>query len=202
VPPERVVVEPEVTIEPFSDWFGNRAGRIVAPAGKLRLWYDNVVTDGGEHEPSIEGARVHPVDELPAECLRFLLASRYCEVDRMTDMAWDLFGQTPNDWRRVQAVLDWVHANIEFGYEFARGTKTAFEVCAEGQGVCRDFMHSDHHIAARAQHSRSLRTGYLGDIGVPRAPLPMDFSAWLEVYLSGRWLHVDARHNEPRIGAC
>jgi transglutaminase-like putative cysteine protease len=198
--PERVVLEPDLAIEELGDWFGNHAGRITAPAGKLRLWYDNVVADSGEHEPSIEGAFVHPVEELPAECLQFLLASRYCEVDRMTDMAWGLFGNTPNDWRRVQAVLDWVHARIEFGYAYARGTKTAFDVCGEGRGVCRDFMHLTITFLRALNIPTRYATGYLGDIGVPESPLPMDFSAWCEVYLSGRWFTIDARHNEPRIG--
>lgn len=198
--PECVMVEPDIAIDQFTDWFGNRAARITAPAGKLRLWYDNVVADSGLHEPSIEGAQVHPVDELPAECLRFLLASRYCEVDRMTDMAWGQFGNTPADWRRVQAVLDWVHANVTFGYEFARRTKTAFDVCAERQGVCRDFMHLAITLLRALNIPARYATGYLGDIGVPGSPLPMDFSAWFEVYLGGKWYTLDARHNEPRIG--
>jgi transglutaminase-like putative cysteine protease len=197
---EVVATEPELAIEPFIDCFGNRAGRLVAPAGKLRLWYDNVVEDSGMHEPTIEGAEIAPVADLPAECLQYLLASRYCEVDRLSDMAWRLFGSTPADWRRVQAVLDWVHRHLEFGYEFARGTKTAFEVCAERRGVCRDFMHLAITLLRALNVPARYATGYLGDIGVPESPLPMDFSAWLEVYLSGKWYTLDARHNEPRIG--
>lgn len=198
--PEKLVVEPALPVIEFTDWFGNHAARIVVPAGKVRFLYDNVIQDSGEHEPKIEGARLHPVDELPNECLRFLLASRYCEVDRMSDMAWDLFGKTPPTWERVQAVMDWVHGNVEFGYQYARSTKTAYEVCSERQGVCRDFMHLAVTLLRALNVPARYATGYLGDIGVPPAPFPMDFSAWFEVYMGGRWYALDARHNEPRIG--
>jgi transglutaminase-like putative cysteine protease len=198
--PERFIVEPAVPVHQFTDWFGNRAARIVAPPGKLRLYYDNVAWDSGRHEDKIDGARLHPVSELPVECMQFLLASRYCEVDRMSDMAWNLFGQTPPTWERVQAVMDWVHRNVEFGYQYARPTKTAFDVCGERQGVCRDFMHLAITMLRALNIPARYATGYLGDIGVPIAPSPMDFSAWMEVYLGNRWYTLDARHNEPRIG--
>ena len=198
--PEVLTVEPRVSVHEFTDSFGNRAARIVAPAGKLRLYYDNVIEDSGEHEPRIDGARLHPVQELPDECLRFLLASRYCEVDRMIEMAWDLFGKTPPTWERVQAVTDWVHGNIEFGYQYARPTKTAYDMCNERQGVCRDFQHLAITMLRALNVPARYATGYLGDIGVPEAPFPMDFSAWFEVYMGNRWYTLDARHNEPRIG--
>jgi transglutaminase-like putative cysteine protease len=198
--PERLVVEPEVPVRHFTDNFGNHAARILAPAGKLRLFYDNLIHDSGEHEPRIDGARLHPVEELPEECIPFLLASRYCEVDRMSQMAWDLFGKTPATWERVQAVMDWTHNRLKFGYEFARPTKTAYDACSEQQGVCRDFMHLAITLLRALNIPARYATGYLGDIGVPPAPFPMDFSAWFEVYLGGRWYTLDARHNEPRIG--
>ena len=198
--PEWLVVEPMVPVYQFIDGFGNRASRIQAPAGKLRLSYDNVISDSGMHEPRIDGARLHPVEELPNECLQYLLASRYCEVDRMVEIAWDLFGWTPYSWERVQAVMDWVHNNITFGYQFARPTKTAFDVYNERRGVCRDFMHLSITLLRALNIPARYATGYLGDIGVPPAPFPMDFSAWFEVYLGGRWITLDARHNEPRIG--
>ena len=198
--PEELVVEPHVPVRTFIDSFGNRAARIVAPAGKLRLFYDNVAQDSGEPEPRIDGARLHPVDELPDDCLPFLLSSRYCEVDQMSQMAWDLFGKTPQTWERVQAVMDWVFGHIQFGYEFARPTKTAWDVCNEKQGVCRDFMHLAITLLRALNVPARYATGYLGDIGVPPAPFPMDFSAWFEVDLGGRWYTLDARHNEPRIG--
>jgi transglutaminase-like putative cysteine protease len=198
--PEWLVVEPMVPVYQFMDSFGNRAARIQVPAGKLRLYYDNIISDSGMHEPRIDGARLHPVEEVPNECLQFLLASRYCEVDRMVEIAWDLFGKTPLTSERVQAVMDWVHNNVTFGYQFARPTKSAFDVYTERQGVCRDFMHLSITLLRALNIPARYATGYLGDIGVPPAPFPMDFSAWIEVYLGGRWITLDARHNEPRIG--
>lgn len=198
--PENLIVEPQVEIHHFTDWFGNHVARIVAPPGKLRLYYDNVAWNSGRHEDKIDGARLHPVEELPTDCLQFLLASRYCEVDRMSEMAWDLFGKTPPTWERVQAVMDWVHGNVQFGYQYARPTKTAYDVCSERQGVCRDFMHLAITLLRALNVPARYATGYLGDIGVPPAPFPMDFSAWFEVYLGNRWYTLDARHNEPRIG--
>ena len=197
--PERLVTEPDVPVVHFTDCFGNHAARIFAPAGKLRFTYDNVIEDSGLPEPRIDGARLHPVDELPEQCLPFLLASRYCEVDRMSDTAWDLFGKTPPTWERVQAVMDWTQGHVKFGYEFARPTKTAYDVCSEKQGVCRDFMHLAITMLRALNVPARYATGYLGDIGVPPAPFPMDFSAWFEVYLGGKWYALDARHNEPRI---
>jgi len=198
--PERIVVEPGLPVKEFVDLYGNWVGRIAAPAGKVRLTYDNVVRDSGEREPGIEGARLHPVEELPDECLPYLLASRYCEVDKMVPMAWDLFGKTPATWERVAAVVEWVHGHITFGYQFASATKTAADVCEGKQGVCRDFQHLAITMLRALNVPARYATGYLGDIGVPVAPFPMDFSAWLEVYLGGRWYSMDARHNQRRIG--
>ena len=198
--PDLLNVEPAVSQEEFADVFGNRLVRIVPPAGKLRLHYDNVIEDSGLHEPRLDGARLHPVEELPTQCLQFLLASRYCEVDSMSQMAWDLFGKTPPTWERAAAIVDWVHHHIEFGYEYARPTKTAAEACTEKRGVCRDFQHLAITLLRAMNIPARYATGYLGDIGVPPNPTPMDFSAWLEVHLGGRWYALDARHNEPRIG--
>jgi transglutaminase-like putative cysteine protease len=198
--PEAIRADPVGEVRSFVDWFGNRAARIVAPAGALRLRYDNVVVDPGRPEATIEGLALRSVAELPPECWRYLLASRYCEVDRMSAIAWDLFGRTPETWERVQAVVDWVHDNVTFGYQFSRPTKTAFDVFTERQGVCRDFQHLTITFLRALNVPARYATGYLGDIGVPRDPNPMDFSAWLEVYLGDAWYTLDARHNEPRIG--
>ena len=198
--PEAIQADPVGPVESFVDWFGNRAARIVAPAGALRLRYDNVVEDPGRPEPTIEGLPLRSVAELPPECWRYLLASRYCEVDRMSAIAWDLFGKTPETWERVQAVVDWVHDNVTFGYQFSRPTKTAFDVFTERQGVCRDFQHLTITFLRALNVPARYATGYLGDIGVPPDPNPMDFSAWLEAYLGDAWYTLDARHNQPRIG--
>ena len=198
--PERLVMEPAHPVEDFQDWFGNRAARILAPAGHLRIRYDNEISDSGRPDVPIEGLRLTPVHEMPPECWRYLFASRYCEVDRMVHVAWDLFGKTPETWERVQAVLDWVHGNVAFGYQFARPTKTAFDVYTERQGVCRDFQHLAITFLRALNIPARYVTGYLGDIGVPPAPNPMDFSAWAEAYVGDAWRVIDARHNHPRIG--
>lgn len=198
--PDRVRTEPEVPVEEFTDPFGNRCGRVVAPAGRFRLWNDTLVEDGGAPDPVSPGAGQQPVGDLPPGVLPYLLASRYCEVDRLSETAWQLFGQTPPGWARVQAVCDWVHDHVTFGYPYARPTKTAYDVFTERQGVCRDFMHLAITFCRCLNVPARYATGYLGDIGVPPAPFPMDFSAWFEVYLGGRWHTFDARHNMPRIG--
>jgi transglutaminase-like putative cysteine protease len=198
--PERLEVQPAVPVSEFTDTFGNHVGRVALPVGKARFFYDNIIKDSGEPEEGIEGARLHPVDELPNDCLPFLLASRYCEVDKMVQMAWDLFGKTPPTWQRVQAVMDWAQGHVTFGYEFANPTRTATDVCAGKQGVCRDFQHLAITLLRALNIPARYATGYLGDIGVPEAPFPMDFSAWMEVYLGDRWYTLDARHNERRIG--
>jgi transglutaminase-like putative cysteine protease len=198
--PESIVVEPPITVDSFVDWFGNRAARILAPAGRLRIRYDNVIDDSGCADVPIAGLRLTPVHEMPAECWRYLFASRYCEVDRMAHVAWDLFGKTPESWQRVQAVLDWVHGNVAFGYQFARPTKTAFDVYTERQGVCRDFQHLAITFLRALNIPARYMTGYLGDIGVSASPSPMDFSAWAEAYVGDAWRTIDARHNQPRIG--
>jgi transglutaminase-like putative cysteine protease len=198
--PDRVRAEPAVPVEEFTDPFGNRCGRILAPAGTLRLANDTVIEDSGAPDPVVPDAVQHPVEELPPETLPYLMASRYCEVDRLGDAAWELFGNTPSGWARVQAVCDWVHANVRFGYQFARATKTAQDVYQERAGVCRDFMHLAITFCRCLNIPARYATGYLGDIGVPAAPFPMDFSAWFEVYLNHQWHTFDARHNTPRIG--
>ena len=198
--PEQIVVEPAIPVEHFVDWFGNRAARILAPAGRLRISYDNVVADSGRPEGAIDGLPLTAVHAMPPECWRYLVASRYCEVDRMAHVAWDLFGKTPESWERVQTVVNWVHDHVAFGYEFARPTKTAFDVYTERQGVCRDFQHLTIAFLRALNIPARYATGYLGDIGVPASPTPMDFSAWAEVYVGDAWRPIDARHNQPRIG--
>ena len=198
--PEKIVVEPDVPVEDFIDAFGNRAGRILAPAGSVRIRYDNVIDDAGLPDVPFKGLPLTPPHEMPPECWPFLLASRYCEVDRMGEVAWELFGGTPESWERVQAVVDWVHTNVTFGYPFARPTKSACDVYLERQGVCRDFQHLAITFLRALNIPARYTTGFLGDIGVPASPSPMDFSAWAEVYVGGAWYPIDARHNQARIG--
>ena len=198
--PEDLVVEPYAPVLQYTDNYGNRVGRLVAPAGMMRLYYDNYASDSGEPEPSIEGTILHPVEQLPDECLRYLLPSRYCEVDRLSQIAWNLFGHLPATWERVRAIVDWTHNHIQFGYQYASPFKTAWDVYNEQRGVCRDFMHLGITMLRAMNVPARYATGYLGDIGVPAVPAPMDFSAFLEVYLSGRWWAMDPRHNKQRVG--
>jgi len=198
--PDNIVTEPYVRITTYIDHFGNQVGRCVAPAGKFRIWNDAIVEDSGQPDPVVADAVQHPVEDVPNEFVRFLLPSRYCEVDRMIQMAWDLFGKTTPGWSRVQAICDWAHNHVTFGYQFASTNNTAVSVCENRKGVCRDFMHLAVTMCRAMNIPARYVTGYLGDIGIPPVPSPMDFSAWFEVYLSGKWHTFDARHNKPRIG--
>ncbi len=193
-------VEPDIPIERFSDGFGNQCARLVAPAGRLQLWDDAIVEDCGRPDLIDHRAYQHPVEDLPHDILVYLLASRYCEVDRLCEIAWNLFGAAPQGWGRVQAVCRWVHDHVKFGYEYARPTKTAHDVYMERTGVCRDFTHLALTFCRCLNIPARYVTGYLGDFGVPPSSTPMDFSGWFEVYLGGRWHTCDARHNVPRIG--
>jgi transglutaminase-like putative cysteine protease len=198
--PDEVHIEPPLNLTHYVDTFGNRASRFLAPAGHLRVCGDTIIRDSGLPELPILDAKQHPVEELPVECLQFLLPSRYCEVDLLSDIAWDLFLETPLGWPRVQAICDWVHKEVEFGYHHARATKTAFETYKEKRGVCRDITHLAVTFCRAMNIPARYATGYLGDIGVPINPSPMDFSACFQAYLGGRWHTFDARHNERRVG--
>jgi transglutaminase-like putative cysteine protease len=200
VVPDEMVAEPAVPITRYRDAFGNLCSRLLAPAGRIRLSAEGIVRDSGEPDPVSEDARQHAVEHLPDEVMVFLLASRYCEADRLSDTAWSLFGRTPPGWARVQAIFDYVHNHIAFGYEHARSTRTALDGYHERIGVCRDYAHLAIAFCRAMNIPARYCTGYLGDIGVPPCDLPMDFSAWVEVYLSGAWHTFDARHNTPRIG--
>jgi transglutaminase-like putative cysteine protease len=198
--PERLITQPEVTVEDYLDGFGNHCAKIIAPPGLIRLYCDTVIEDSGLPEPVCRDATQHPVQDLPLDVLPFLLGSRYCEVEKLNETAWQLFGTTPPGWGRVQAVCDWVHEHVIFGYEFAREDRTAWEVFHERRGVCRDLMHLALTFCRCLNIPARYATGYLGDIGVPPLPTAMDFSAFYQVYLGGRWHNFDARHDERRIG--
>jgi len=197
---ELILTQPAVELENYTDGFGNRCAKIIAPPGVITLKCDTVIEDSGQPEPACPDAIQHPVEELPLAVLPYLLGSRYCEVSKLNDTAWQLFGKVPPGWGRVQAVCDWVHANVTFGYQFAREDRTAWEVFQERRGVCRDFMHLALTFCRCLNIPARYATGYLGDIGVPRDPAPMDFSAFFQVYLGGAWHDFDARHNQRRIG--
>ena len=197
--PDEPRITPPVAFQEYEDSFGNVCTRFVAPAGRLQLYNSTLIEDSGAPDPVNLAARQLPVEELPPEVLRYLLASRYCEVDRLLDVAAQLVGHTEPGWARVQAICDWVQGNVTFGYPFASPTKTALDVYADHKGVCRDFQHLAITFCRCLNIPARYATGYMGDIGVPFVP-PMDFSAWFEVYLGDRWWTFDARNNKPRIG--
>jgi transglutaminase-like putative cysteine protease len=200
ITPNRVLFDPAVEATEYRDQFDNICTRLLAPAGPFRIHSDFLIHDSGEPDVVAPDAPQIPVQDLPAETLVFLLGSRYCDTDLMGDTAWSLFRDTPPGWGRVQAICDYVHGRLTFGYDHARPTRTAREGFSERRGVCRDFAHLAITLCRCMNIPARYCTGYLGDIGVPPDEAPMDFSAWFEAYLGGRWYTFDARHNEPRIG--
>jgi transglutaminase-like putative cysteine protease len=198
--PDYLTTDPAVTISPYRDSYGNWCSRLVAPAGRMRLSGDGIVRDSGLPDVVAPSAPQHAVEDLPAETIVYLLGSRYCETDRLSDIAWQLFAQTTPGWARVQAICDYVHNHIAFGYQYARPTKTAREAFDERNGVCRDYAHLGITFCRCMNIPARYCTGYLGDIGVPPVDAPMDFAGWFEAYLGGRWYTFDPRNNTPRIG--
>lgn len=190
----------EIAVTQYLDQFGNICRRLIAPVGGVILQSEGVVLDSGEPDPVNLAAREIPPSRLPDEALVYLMGSRYCETDKLAPQAWSLFGHLAPGWQRVQAVVEFVHNHLTFGYHFARNTRTAAEAFEERIGVCRDFAHLAVALCRCLNIPARYCNGYLGDIGVPKDPAPMDFNAWFEVFLGGRWYTFDARHNMARIG--
>ena len=191
-----VPVESEI----YRDAHGNDVRRFMAPAGTLRISRDQVYETDGEVDPIVPDAKEVPLNEVPSEYLVYLLGSRYCETDKLSNIAWNLFGGVAPGWQRVQAICDFVNSHLTFGYQYARATRTAFEAYEERLGVCRDFAHLAVTLCRCMNIPTRYANGFLGDIGIPPDPAPMDYNAWLEVYLDHKWWIFDARHNVPRIG--
>jgi transglutaminase-like putative cysteine protease len=200
VKPDHLILTPSIPITAYRDSFGNWCTRLVAPPGRVRLSADALVNDCGQPDLIAPWAQQHAVQDLPEESLIFLLGSRYCETDLLSDVAWQLFATSPAGWDRVQAICDFVHQHIVFGYQHASSTKTAWQVFHERTGVCRDYAHLAIAFCRCLNIPARYCTGYLGDIGVPPVNAPMDFAGWFEAYLGGRWYTFDARNNTPRIG--
>ena len=184
----------------YTDLHGNLCRRLTAFPGETSFNLSGLISDDGLYEVQLADEMAWPVELLPEDCLVYLLGSRYCETDQLAATAWQLFGHLPHGAGRVRAVVDFVHAHLKFGYAFARPTRTALEAHNERVGVCRDFAHLTVTLCRCLNIPARYVNGYLGDIGVPRDLAAMDFSAWAEVFLGGRWFTVDARHNQPRIG--
>ncbi|APT31354.1 hypothetical protein MCBMB27_02063 [Methylobacterium phyllosphaerae] len=204
VTPEVITFDPPVVARQHVDAFGNVCTRLVAPGGRITMAADFTIADSGRPDDQAPDARQIAVQDLPDDVLTFLLGSRYCDTDRLSQTAWSLFGATTEGWARVQAIVDFAHNRLRFDYQQADATRTAFDGYTQRVGVCRDFAHLAIALCRCMNIPARYATGYLGDIGVPKDPAPMDFSAWFEVYLHGpdgpRWYTFDARHNRPRIG--
>jgi len=199
--PDHIITSPPTPISGYRDGFGNWCSRIVAPPGDLRIFTNALINDSGRPDADGHFATTQcAVENLPTDTLVYLLGSRYCETDRLSETAWALFGHTPPGWARVQAICDFVHGHLTFGYEHARVTKTALEAFTERRGVCRDYTHLAITFCRCMNIPARYCTGYLGDIGVPASPEPMDFSAWFEAYLGERWYIFDPRNNMRRVG--
>jgi transglutaminase-like putative cysteine protease len=198
--PDFLVTDPTVFIEAYRDSFGNWCNRLVAPTGKIDVSTDGIIKDAGLSDPTDESAEQHPVEELPSDVLIYLLPSRYCETDVLSDFAWGHFDHEPRGWPRVQAVCDFVHRQVQFGYSHSRPTRTAVETLREGLGVCRDYTHLAITLCRCLNIPARYCTGYVSDIGQPPPFSPMDFAAWMEVYLGRSWWVFDPRNNDTRFG--
>jgi len=197
--PAMLQLSPGAQAQNYEDSFGNICTLVRAPAGQLVIATDFVIADSGLPDQRVAGSVQHEIADLPPEVLCFLLGSRYCETDRLSNAAWALFGHLPPGWPRVQAILDFTHSHIKFDYMQARSTRTAWEAFQERVGVCRDYAHLALTLCRCMNIPARYCSGYMGDFGVPLVP-PMDFSGWFEVYLGGLWQTCDARSNFPRIG--
>ncbi len=200
VTPDRLSTDPWVPVTSHRDVYGNWCSRIVAPPGRIQLTSSAVIRDAGALDVLVPGAQQHEVGDLPEETLVFLLGSRYCETDLLSDAAWNLFSQTPPGWARVQAICDFVHNHIVFNYQDARPTRTAWGAFQERKGVCRDFAHLAIAFCRCMNIPARYCTGYLGDMGTLPPYGVGDFAAWIEVYLGGSWHIFDPRNHVPRIG--
>ena len=198
--PHAIRFDPPIPSSNYSDGFGNICSRITAPTGRLRIFADFQISDTGLPDAVPTDAEQVPIEDLPEDAIVFLLGSRYCETDTLSEFAWSLFGGVPAGWPRVQAICDYAHDRIAFNYQNADPRRTAAGAHADRTGVCRDFAHLAVTLCRCMNIPARYCTGYLGDIGVPPDPAPMDFSAWFEAFLDGRWYTFDARHNIPRIG--
>jgi transglutaminase-like putative cysteine protease len=199
VTPEVISVSPDVPLHYYTDSYGNTCTRLIAPAGRSTLSADFTLSDSREPDPDFSHAEQHPVEELPDDVIVYLLGSRYCDTQLLLEEAWRLFGGTRPGAERVGAILEYAHKRIGFDYKLARPTRTAFEAHEERVGVCRDYSHLAITLFRCMNIPARYCTGYMGDIDWPYTSA-MDFSAWSEIYLGGRWWTVDARHNTPRKG--
>jgi transglutaminase-like putative cysteine protease len=198
--PDLINVDPPVPIRQYHDSFGNLCTRLTAPPGAMTLWSHGVFEVPAYPEVTPPHMYQHAIEELPDECMQFLLGSRYCETDLLSNEAWRMFADTPLGRDRVQAICDFTHRHIRFDYQCASPTRTAYETFREGVGVCRDYAHLAVALCRAMNIPARYCTGYISDVGLPPPYAPMDFCAWFEAYLGNTWQTFDPRNNAPRTG--
>jgi len=192
--------EPELPVDEYNDHYGNPVKRVTMPPGDLAIKYDGFVLVPDAAEPDGTEAPQVPVDDIPGELLHFTLPSRYCLSDQVMGVAWELFGDAEPGGKRVQAVCDWVHDNIQFQYGTSNPLTTAVDVLDQRKGVCRDMTHLAVTFCRALNIPARYVFGYLPDLYVDPPDHPMDFAAWMEVYLGDRWWTFDPRNNARRVG--
>lgn len=197
---QRIMTTPDVPMYDYLDSFGNICTRLTIPAGGITISCGFVIEDPFLPDDVAPDARQVPIEELPDEAMLYLLSSRYCETDRLSELAWATFGGVAKGWPLVQAIVTYVHERIRFDYQQARPTKSAWDAHEERVGVCRDYAHLAVALCRCMNIPARYCTGYMGDMDLPAIVGDMDFSAWFEAYLGGRWYVFDARHNYPRKG--
>jgi transglutaminase-like putative cysteine protease len=197
---ETWMTTPPVPYHDYVDLYGNVCRRLTLPAGLATIYYDARVEAPGEAEATDPSVPQTAVEDLPDDVIAYTLPSRFCLSDELYDRAWELFGNTVPGWTRAQAIVQWVHDYVKFGYEFAKPTTTSSDVLANATGVCRDFTHLGIALFRAMSIPARYVFGYIPDIDVPVSVAPMDFCAWFEAYLDGRWWTFDPRNNERRRG--
>src|SRR6266850_3974032 len=200
VVPDSLVIEPAIPIADYRDVFGNQCKRVLAPAGRIRLSTNCVIRDSGKPDERVFAAGQDTVEDLPQEVLMFLLGSRYCETDKVSEVAWRLFSHVAPGYPRVQAICYDVHHQIAFNYQNASPTRSALEALNERTGVCRDYAHLAIALCRCMNIPARYCTGYLSDVGTPLPYAAGDFAAWFEAWIGGNWHTFDPRNNVPRVG--
>jgi transglutaminase-like putative cysteine protease len=192
--------EPELVVRRYTDLYGNSCLRTVLPSGSSVLRYAAHATVPDAVDDGDPDAGEVPVADLPDDVLLFTLPSRYCLPDMLGNEAWKQFADVPPGYSRVQAICDHVHEHLTFQYGSSTATSTALDVYTSGYGVCRDFTHLAISFCRALNIPARYAFGYLPDMDVPPDPAPMDFAAWMEVWIEDRWWTFDPRNNQRRKG--
>jgi transglutaminase-like putative cysteine protease len=197
---ERWSLEPHAPFHDYRDLYGNICRRTMLPAGRSTIRYFGQVEVSNELDPYAPYAVQYTAEALPDDVLIYTLPSRYCVSDLLGDEAWRLFGATPPGWARVQAICDYVNAHLRFSYGTSTPSTTALDAYQARTGVCRDFAHLAISFCRAMNIPCRYAFGYLPDIDVPPPDAPMDFCAWFEAFLDGKWFTFDPRNNQRRRG--